>query len=356
MHVLIVNDSLVAVQLLKRILTSDSQFHPIATVRDGLEAMDYVARQKPDVILMDIHMPNQNGVQTTQQILKKYSIPVLIVTATVRANMQHVFDCLKFGALDAISLPKHKDFQNIQNLSPSQIKALTAGFLEKVKTIGSLELRPEIKASSPQKNLVSPATPLITFPKKPADVLIVLGASTGGPEAIIKFLTIMPPNLSASIVIVQHLDFEFIPGLIDHLKHNCVLPIEMAKNASFPISGKVYLAGKEQHHLTLSPRKKFTYVKDEKGLHTPSIDVFFQSVAKTYGSQTIGILLTGMGNDGAQGLLEIKQVGGRTIVQDEESSVIYGMPKAAINLKAAERVLPMDLIGKKTLDFLNVMD
>lgn len=345
-HVLIVNDSIVATQLLKKILSTDPAFGPIGWARDGLEAETYVRQSPPDVILMDIHMPHQNGIVTTRHLMDEYTLPILVVTATVKANMPYVFDCLRYGALDAISLPRHRKFKNLKDLPNEQIHELGKSFIQKVHTVTSLKFKLQTPKPEPepQPSIVIEPQPRIPVSHTPAKSLIGIGASTGGPAAIYSILSQLSPAIPAAVVLLQHVDVEFIAGLKEYLSEGSQLPVQIAQEDEFPYPGHVYLPRKAGYHLIITKNKKFSYQKASVALHAPSIDVFFNSLVTAYQSQSTGILLTGMGADGAEGLLKIKQAGGKTIAQDQTTSSVYGMPKVAADMNAAQYILPLSQI------------
>lgn len=355
-HVLIVNDSLTTSHLLKKILSSDPQFHPIGHAKDGIEGENYVNRHQPDVILMDIHMPNQNGVETTRKIMSRYSIPILVVTATIHRNMPLIFQCMQYGALEAITPPKDPAFVRINQMPPEEIQKTGAEFIQKVKTC--YHLRHKIHSSSPTSasTNLSPAhsqKPVLKLGGEPSPYIVAIGASTGGPGALGKLLSYIPSSFSQAITIVQHMEAGFIPGLVEHLQESTRLGIETAEEGGPIVGSKIYIAHGDKRHLQCLRSKKFFYSPpDMHALHTPSINVFFKSVAEVYREKAIGVLLTGMGDDGARGLKQIRDNGGFTIAQDETSSVIYGMPKVAAQLNAARKILPLDQIAFHITEYL----
>ncbi|MBF0277762.1 MAG: chemotaxis-specific protein-glutamate methyltransferase CheB [SAR324 cluster bacterium] len=347
-HVLIVNDSLVITHLMKKILAADPQFGPVHWAKDGLEAEQYVRHQQPDIILMDIHMPRQDGVETTRKILSQSAIPILVVTATITKNMSAIYQCLEYGALEAIKPPQLSIAQNSSSLSADQIRTMGKPFLLKVKALAQLRHKVE---QSRQSSSLAPNNfqkrdlrPLAKAQGK-ASHLVVLGASTGGPKTLQYLLSKFPADFSAAVVLVQHMDADFIPSFIEHLSGYCPLPIETALEGVSPQKGRVYVAHEKKRHLRISSQQTFCYSSEPETLHMPSIDVFFASVAEHFGRRAVGALLTGMGEDGARGLQQLRKNYGFTIAQDEASSVIYGMPKKAAELDAADQILGMEEIS-----------
>lgn len=352
-HVLLVNDSLLVSRIIRKILASEPLFSPIGWAKDGLEAEDYVDRHTPDVILMDIHMPRQGGVETTRNILAAHAIPILVVTATINRNMTDIFQCMQYGALEAIKPPQDAAFKNIDTLPPEQLRQLGDSFIRKIKTISQLKqkirlstkplLQPSIKHSVPEVS-ASPGSTAATH-------MVAIGASTGGPSALSQVLKAFAADFSAAIVIVQHMDVDFLPSLIVHLQQFSRLPIQAAVEGMVARRGHVYLACKNGHHLKFGNDKHFVYDQQPESIHRPSVNALFESVAETFGSRAIGALLTGMGDDGARGLKLMRDRGGFTLAQDKESSVIYGMPKVAFELGACQEVVPLSKIGQQILIF-----
>lgn len=356
-HTLIVNDSKVASQIIYKILASSAEFEPIVKVEDGIQAEAYLEKSMPDVILMDIHMPHQDGVQTTRNILQKVSVPILVVTSTVKGNMRQVFQCMSYGALDAIKLPNHAEFRKIHNLAPDYIQELGADFIRKVKTIAWAKMSLATSNRVPEAPQLSPHHEEgLASSNISASELIAVGASAGGPEALTVILGRLPADFSGAMVILQHISVEFLPGLIEYLKEFSKLPIKAAVSGERPMKGTIYYADQNECHLSLASDRTFVYTKDQKRLHAPSIDVLFESVAQTFGKHGIGVLLSGMGKDGAIGMKSIKNAHGLTLAQNQETCAIFGMPKAAIEQNAAMRVLDVKQIATQILVRLKEFD
>lgn len=352
-HVLLVNDSVLVSQVIKKILLTEPMFDPIGWAKNGLEAENYIQAHIPDIILMDIHMPLQDGVETTKKILTIHSIPILLVTSTISSNMSEIFQCMQYGALEATKPPHNPAFKNIDHLTQDQLRQLGTPFLKKVLTIARLKNRVKTKETVfPRPEFRKAAVAFSAEPtKKTASDLVVIGSSTGGPTALTQLLKFLPYSLLAAVIIVQHINTEFVPSLINYLQQFSELPIQTALEGESPKNGHVYLAYKEGYHLKCSEGKTFSYCGQPMVNHMPSIDILFDSVAKNYGHHVTGVLLTGMGKDGAAGLKNIRDHGGLTITQDEESSLIYGMPKAALELGASMEVLDVSKIGQRIVEF-----
>lgn len=335
MRIAIVNDSPLAVEALRRVL--DRAHHTIAWVaRDGDEALARCKEDRPDVLLMDLRMPKMNGAVATRRIMAEAPTAILVVTATVTGHFAEVYEAMGAGALDAVNTPV---------LGPKGDMAGDHALLDKIATIGKLVgLRPGGKVAPPPVQIDSP---IWTLPP-----LVALGASTGGPQALSEVMARFPRGMEAAVVIVQHVDPEFAEGLAAWLHERSGFPTALARPGSRPEAGRALIAATNDH-LVLGPDRALSYTPNpRRQLFRPSVDVFFQSAAKFWPRPSIAAVLTGMGRDGAAGLLLLRQAGWTTIAQDEATSVVFGMPKAAAELDAASEILPIGRIGTAIADHL----
>jgi two-component system, chemotaxis family, response regulator WspF len=335
-------------ETLRRIVLSVSG-HEIAWLAgDGEEAVRKSADDTPDLILMDLIMPLMDGVEATRRIMKGSPCPIVVVTATVDHNAAKVFEAMGYGALDAVNVPMMGNGADAQRSRYS--------LLRKIHIIGKLRrLAAEPANFSPIRQPVT----------EPLPSLIVIGASTGGPKAVADVISVMPATLDAAIVVIQHVDEKFAAGLVNWLDGQTPLRVQLATEGGHPKINTVYVAGTNDH-LVLTPGLTFSYTSEtEDGLKSsrtpfrPSADVFFKSVVRHWQVQRmrkkgIAVLLTGMGRDGAEGLADLRRNGWHTIAQDEASSVVYGMPKAAKELGAAAEILPIKAIGPAILRRLGI--
>lgn len=330
MRIAIVNDMLMAVEALRRSVSTRADWKIAWTARNGAEAVEKCAADTPDMILMDLIMPVMNGVEATRRIMRETPCAILVVTATVDGNMPLVFEAMGHGALDAVNTP-----------------VLGADG----KPSGAAELQKKIDLISKligrwQKN--PPA--LVALGNAVADnhnlpPLIVIGASTGGPAALMKIINALPDDFPAAIVVIQHVDAAFSEDLAGWLNLQSPLPVKVAGEGCRPERGIIWLAGTNDH-LIMTSEKKLVYRSDPKDVfYRPSVDVFFHSVAANWTAQGTAVILTGMGRDGAEGLMSLRKAGWRTIAQDQKTSVVFGMPKAAIECGAALKTLPVDEIA-----------
>jgi two-component system response regulator WspF len=325
----LVNDSALAREALRRVVTGAG--HQVAWVAiDGIEAIAACKSDRPDVVLMDLRMPMMDGVECTRRIMAESPCPILLVTGTVDGNLSLVYDAMGAGALDAVNTPV---------LGANNALTGDSALLEKIDRIGKLggHTRPHRKS-----------TGIPPLARGDAIVpLIAIGASTGGPEALAQVLTALPATLPAAVVIVQHVNAEFAPGLSEWLTMRSHFPTAIIRPGATPMRGNALLAATDDH-LELSKHRTLLYTPTPKRVNfRPSVDVFFESVVENWPSPCAGVLLTGMGADGARGLLAMRNAGWHTIAQDEATSVVYGMPRAAVQLKAATEVLPLSAIGKR---------
>ncbi|GAP99256.1 chemotaxis response regulator protein-glutamate methylesterase [Leptolyngbya sp. NIES-2104] len=318
MRIAIVNDISLAVEALRRTLKQAPQ-HEIAWVAyNGLEAVNKCVHDRPDLILMDLFMPEMDGVEATKRIMQQSPCAILVVTADVQHSSAKVFEAMGYGALDAVNTPTFgKEDSHL--------------LLSKIHTIGKLIGKTKF------------------VPIQSRVPLIVIGASTGGPKAIVTILSQLPPDFGSAIVIVQHVDVQFAAGMIDWLNQQTALEVRKAKVGDRPTKGIVLFASTNDH-LCLQPNGTLTYTPHPISYpYRPSVDVFFKSVAQYWTDRGTAVLLTGMGRDGAEGLKALRQQGWYTIAQNEPSCVVYGMPKAAIDLGAAVDVLSPDAIASVLL-------
>lgn len=319
MRIAIVNDLRAACEALKRVVGSLPDHQLAWTASDGVEAIAMARRDRPDLILMDLLMPHMDGAQATRQIMSIAPCAILVVTATVSGNISLVYDAMGYGALDAVDTPM---------LGPAGEVSGAGALVEKIGTIAKL-----VGATSdPQR--VRRAVPGATPPR-----LLVVGASTGGPKAVSDLIFPLPQDWNVAVVVVQHVDVAFAPGLAKWLGDRTGRPVRVAEHGQEPLAGDVLLAGTNDH-LVLTKSRALEYRQEPRDVFfRPSVDVFFESVAEHWPQRGAAILLTGMGRDGAKGLLKLRSRGWHTIAQDEASSVVFSMPKAAIDAGAACEVL-----------------
>ncbi len=356
--VLLVEDSPIATIVLKRIFDASPEIQVVGTACNGLEALELIPKLQPEVICTDLNMAQMNGLEFTQEVMKKYPRPILIISASVQANdTQNVFQLLKAGALDVFPKPiggLASDYDRLANELIAKVKILSGvKVFTRHQKLGVIETgdRPITQTNQlPIQNYKLSSKNLNSQTIK----LLALGASTGGPQALHSIISQFPANLPVPVICIQHISEGFLQGLVDWLGCESKLPVKIAHLGEFPQAGTVYFPP-EKRHLELDCEGRFIYSEaaQEAG-YCPSVTVTFKSVANFYGRGAAGVLLTGMGRDGAEGMLAIARVGGLTIAQDRVSCVVFGMPKEAIALGAAQHVLPLGAIAPLLLAKLKV--
>ncbi|MCD6308673.1 MAG: chemotaxis-specific protein-glutamate methyltransferase CheB, partial [Candidatus Latescibacteria bacterium] len=301
---------------------------------NGEEAVRKCAEDTPDIVLMDLIMPVMDGVQATREIMKRNPCAILVVTATVTGNASMVFEAMGYGALDAAGTPVMGTDGTIEG---------SAALLKKIATIGKLiGINDAVSIDTQNGGRKQAVVPLAA-----------IGSSTGGPKAIATILAGIHENFGGAIVVIQHVDYQFAEGFSDWLNEYSKLPVRIAAENHSPATNNVYVA-RTNDHLVIGEDLKFHYTAEPLDYpYRPSVDAFFQSLAVNWPEKGIAALLTGIGKDGAKGLLALRKKGWLTIAQDRESSIVYGMPKAAAELDAAVETLPLDRINDSIVRYIN---
>lgn len=330
MRVAIVNDMAMAREVLKRIIESAPTHRLIWMAKDGQEAVTRAREDPPDIILMDLIMPVMDGVQSTRQIMKEAPCAILIVTSTVSGNFQQVYDAMGYGALDAVNTPV---------LGASGING-AAELLNKLDLITSL-----LEGSAVRPRAGSTRIGGKVRGSKDDMPLLLLGASTGGPQALAEILSGLPSSFPAAIAIAQHVDVSFADGLAAWLSSRSNIEVRAAREGDRLATGRAFLAASNDH-LVINANRTLSYTPSPRETpYRPSVDVLFFSVARHWQGPCCAALLTGMGRDGAEGLHALQDHHAFTIAQDQDSCVVFGMPRAAISLNAAKQVLSLSRIG-----------
>ena len=325
--VLIVDDSLIFRELLARGISTDPLIEVVAKAEHPFDARDKILKFQPDVMTCDIEMPKMNGLEFIKRLLPQYPLPIIIVSSESMA----VFEGLKAGAIDFVTKPKAQSVQ--------EIKFFINELIQKIKTVGNGKI-PKLTGQS--------ITNVIDDKTSVEGKLIAIGASTGGTEAVYNILKSLPPQIPG-IVVAQHIPPVFSKMFADRLNETTQLRVKEAQSGDFVDQGSVLIAPGGQHMRLKKVGERYKaecFVSEKVNGHCPSIDVLFESVAKEVGEKAIGVILTGMGYDGAKGLLTMRRKGARTLAQDEKSSVVYGMPKVAFEIGAVERQIPLEAIAQ----------
>lgn len=325
MKIGIVNDSAIAVEALRRTLAQRPGLEVAWVAHDGAQAVSMCGPNPPDLVLMDLVMPVMDGVAATREIMRRTPCPILIVTSDVGHHASLVFDAMGAGALDAVDTPV---------LGAADMTRPASSLLAKIDAV-----------AAQQADARKPAPVVMPAASAGTDALVAIGASAGGPAALATLLGRLPANFGAGVIVVQHVDDAFTPGMATWLDQQTALTVRLAKAGDRPTAGTVLLAGGNRH-LRVDGSGRCTYSDEPKdAVYRPSIDVFLSSVAEHWRARAVGVLLTGMGRDGAAGLGDMRTRGFITIAQDRATSAVYGMPKAAAEAGAASEILPLPTIA-----------
>jgi len=343
-RVLVVDDSAVVRRTLEDVLSADNGIEVMATAGDPYIAADKIRHAVPDVITLDVEMPRMDGITFLQKLMTQHPIPVVICSSLTEAGSETALKALEYGAVEIILKPRVGTKLFLEESKVRICDAVKAAAQARLSRITRTErlIPPKLTADAilAKSNLRSEAM------LKTSEMVAVVGASTGGTEALSDFLQAMPLD-SPGIVIVQHMPENFTRAFAARLDVICRISVKEAENNDTVIRGRALIAP-GNHHLLLKRSGARYYVEVKEGplvsRHRPSVDVLFRSAARYAGRNAVGVIMTGMGDDGAKGMLEMKEAGAVTIAQDEESCVIFGMPKKAIELGAVDRVLPLSAI------------
>ena len=348
-RVLIVDDSAVVRRSLEEILSSDPAIEVIGTAVDPFFAANKIKKEVPDVITLDVEMPRMDGITFLRKLMSQRPVPVVMCSSLTEKGCETTFRAMEYGAVDIITKPRMGAKEYLEESRVLICDAVKAAARARVKPI----------SVTPDKRKVTKkltADAVLAAPKGKAmarttEQVAVVGASTGGTEALREFLEAMPQN-GPGTVIVQHMPEYFTRAFASRLNGRCQMEIKEAADGDSVLRGRALIAPGNKHTLLKrSGARYYVEVKDGPlvSRHRPSVDVLFRSAARYGGSNTVGVIMTGMGDDGAKGMLEMKQAGALTIAQDEKTCVVFGMPNEAIKLGGADKVLPLNAIAGAVL-------
>ncbi len=342
---IVVDDSALIRQMLSEMLNAAPDIEVVDTANDPYDAREKIKRHNPDVITLDVEMPKMDGITFLRNIMRLRPMPVIMISSLTQEGADVTLEALDIGAVDYVAKPQANVSQELGEYA-EEIQA-------KVRMAASARVR---SRSTPREGTPRHDAGAVLPKRKPGDLkstekLIVIGASTGGTEAIRKVLEKLPPD-SPAVVITQHIPEAFSGAFAKRMDGSCALTVCEAQHGQRIIPGHAYVAPGDQH-LTIK-RDGARYVcqlsdAEPVNRHRPSVDVLFRSVGNEAGKNAVAALLTGMGDDGARGLLELRELGALTIAQDEQSSVVWGMPGTAVEMDAAEKVLPLGDIAEALL-------
>ncbi len=338
--VLIVDDSAIVRQTISSILSKEEDIKIIGTASDPYFAVNKINEETPDVIILDIEMPKMDGLTFLYKIMTQHPIPVIICSTLTTDGSDSALKAASYGAVDIITKPKIGTKQFLEESSIQLVDSVRAASLAKIKPLSDRELPHNRSIRSFADPVVKKKKSILT---ETTDKVIVVGASTGGTEALKDFLSSFEPNIPG-IVVVQHMPENFTRAFANRLDSICKINVKEAKNGDSVLRGHALIAPGNLH--TLLKRKGAQYSVEVKegplvSRHRPSVNVLFQSTANNAGKNAVGVIMTGMGNDGATGMKEMKEAGAYNFAQDEESCVVFGMPKEAIKIGAVDKIVPL---------------
>jgi two-component system, chemotaxis family, protein-glutamate methylesterase/glutaminase len=350
--VMVVDDSAVVRQTMKEILESDTGIEVIATAADPVIAAKKLETQVPDVITLDVEMPRMDGLTFLRKLMSQHPIPVVICSSQAEDGSQNALQALEYGAVEIVQKPKVGTKRFLEESRVRICDTVKAAHLAKVKP--AARKAPSLPSSEIAPKLTADA--VLTMPKGTTSIettekIVVVGASTGGTEALREFLESLPLD-APGIVIVQHMPEHFTAAFAKRLDSLCRVTVKEAADNDSVIRGRALIAPGNRHALLKrSGARYYVEVKDGPLVcrHRPSVDVLFRSAARYAGKNAIGVIMTGMGDDGARGMLEMKQAGAYTFAQDEKSCVVFGMPHEAMKRGAVDTVLPLPSIGPSVM-------
>lgn len=340
-RVLIVDDSPVTREVLRTVLEADAHIRVVGMAGTGRDAVELTARLRPDLVTMDLVMPGMDGMEATRRIMARHPTPILFLSAFVGHDGVYTRgQMLAAGALDIVEKPEH--------ILDSRWQSAAGALVQKVKSLARVTVVTHLQGGRALDD--RPHTDAESDARGTTISVVAVGASTGGPRVLDGLLAALPGNYAPAVVVVQHMAEEFMHSWLDTLRCRCALEVKVAEDGDRIQSGRILFAPPTSHLVVVSGGR--ARLEDGPQRLCPSVDLTFGSIARVYGARAAGVLLSGMGVDGAAGLLAIKRAGGRTMAQDESSCVVFGMPRAAVKLGAVQRVQsPLRL--KRSLLMLN---
>ncbi len=364
-RILIVDDSALMRQVIAGLLEQDPALKVVGKARNGREAIAMAEELRPDIVTMDVRMPVMDGLEATEYLMAHYPTPILVVTSSLeRYDIDITFKMLAAGALEVFEKPAGRDQAQLARAGQMLIQRIKV--LARVKVVTHLrgrrrtspESRRQVVAVVPQPlphEKVLAASVVLPQPRVgplPPFPLVVIGASTGGPRIVNQVISALPKDFAAAVLVVQHIAAGFSSGMAEWLSYSSSLPVQLAQEGH-ELQPNIVLIAPDQTDLLITAERKVHLSDNPLLLQRPSIDISMQAAAEMFGARAIGVLLTGMGRDGAYGMLTIKRAGGYTIAQDEATSTIFGMPRAAIHLGAACDVLPAQAIAARLIEMVS---
>lgn len=333
-EVMVVNDSTYMRSLFSDLISASGKLHVCETANDGADALRKIRKSRPDVVLLDLEMPNMDGLSFIESVMPDYPVPIVLVSSYGQKGAGVVFDALEMGAVDFVPVPQD---------DPEKMRALGDTLVSKIEIAAQTK---NIRSGARQARRPEPAARR-GQPKGEGSSVVVIGASTGGPGVVSDIMSRLSPDLGAGILIVQHMPEGFTKSFAERLNGLSRIPVREAKDGDAIKAGTALLSPGD-FHMLVRPSRTVELNKSPRRFGVrPAINMSMVSASQVYGSRTVGVLLTGMGHDGAFGMKMIKRNGGRTVGQDEASSVVFGMAKAAAEMNAVDRLLPTEMIPEE---------
>ena len=335
-RVLVIDDSALMRKLIPQIIERDSSIHVVGTAMDGEFGLKKIEELKPDVVTLDLEMPRMDGMATLKQIMKQYRLPVIMVSSQTTGGATSTFKALALGAIDFVAKPRDAASAKMDEIAIELITKIKAAAKTKIDSSATITLEPA-KVNKP-----------LVKPKIAPTKIVCIGISTGGPNALQYMLSQLAGDFPGAIVVVQHMPEGFTDMFARRLNECCAIDVKEAQSGDMLVAGRALICPGNRHiRIRRMSLGNMVVLSDEDRVngHRPSADILFQSAASEFGAQAIGLIMTGMGEDGADGLGAMKRAGAITIAQSEESCVVFGMPKAAIERGFAQRVVSLDLLA-----------
>jgi two-component system chemotaxis response regulator CheB len=341
-RVLVVDDSALMRKLIPQILEREASIKVVGTAMDGEFALKKIEELKPQVVTLDLDMPRMDGMETLRQITRRHHVPVIILSALSTKGANATFKALALGALDFVTKP------SAEGTKTRLLQQIAADLIGKIKVAAQSNAGKSLRPVSALHAEAAPVRKPAARRKEAASKVVAIGVSTGGPNALQYLLAQLPGDFPGAIVVVQHMPEGFTEMFARRLDESSALEVKEARSGDLLTAGRVLVCPGNRHmKVRRMPLGDVVVLSDEEKVnsHRPSVDVLFRSVAQEFGPGAIAVLMTGMGDDGAEGMAEVKAAGGLTIAQDEDSSVVYGMPKAAIERGHASRVVSLEALA-----------
>jgi two-component system chemotaxis response regulator CheB len=341
-RVLVVDDSPFMRRTIEKTLAAAPEIEIVGMAENGGTGVEMAKRLAPDVVTMDVNMPEMNGIEATRRIMAESPRPVVMLSAYTQEGARQTMDALAAGAVDFVSKPSHEKALDLAVIGEELIEKIRAAAHVGIRRL--VEIDRSVVAPRHDDRLAAAAAGEMR--------LVVIGSSTGGPITLNRLFRRLPKNLPAAVLIAQHMPPRYTAGLAEQLNELGVLEVKEAVRGDLAAPGQALIAPGGYHMEVQKTGSIRIHQRDEKTAFVPSVDVLFRSAARNHGSRVIGVVLTGMGGDGAEGIREIKAHGGATLAQDEKTSVVYGMPRVAAETGCIDRIVPIDEMAEAIVDLL----